>query len=139
MTFLGSMASLIVGPLGAAPIHEPNFAIADSRHWVVMVTQPDCDYCVRLEKEVLKPLRASGIFAEKVKFTEVDLYDGFITDFDNSRIESDDFASRYQGFGTPTLLFLSAQGDVLAPAIFGIPDAIDFFAHDIEQIISKLP
>ena len=121
-------------------IEEPTFSSPDSRSWVVMVTQPGCSFCTRLEREILQPLRASGEFQEKVRFTTVDIgVAGPLVDFDGSSTTTIQFADRYQGFGTPTLLFLSPEGDVLAPPKFGIPDIIDFYAYEIEETIRSLP
>ena len=54
-------------------LEEPAFSNKDPRAWVVMVTQPGCSFCVRLETEILQPLRASNLFKEKVRFTAVDI------------------------------------------------------------------
>ncbi|HBX26967.1 MAG TPA: hypothetical protein DEF72_06000 [Gammaproteobacteria bacterium] len=119
---------------------EPKFSQPDSRSWVVMVTQPDCSFCVRLEKEILQPLRASGEFREKIRFTTVDIgIAAPLTDFDGTKTTTVAFASRYEGFGTPTLLFLSPRGDPLAPPKYGVPDIIDFYAYEIEETIRNLP
>lgn len=62
-----------------------------------------------------------------------------MTDFDGTRTTTIEFANRYQGFGTPTLLFLSSDGKVLAAPKFGVPDIIDFYAYEIEETIRSLP
>ena len=121
-------------------MEKPEFSRPDSRGWVVMITQPTCSFCTRLEKEILQPLRASGQFADRVRFTAVDVgVSAPLVDFDGSRTTTTQFANRYQGFGTPTLLFLSPKGDVLAPPKFGVPDIIDFYAYEIEETIRGLP
>ena len=121
-------------------LEEPVFSSKDPRAWVVMVTQPGCSFCVRLETEILQPLRASNLFKEKVRFTAVDIGAAIpMTDFDGTRTTTIEFANRYQGFGTPTLLFLSSDGKVLAAPKFGVPDIIDFYAYEIEETIRSLP
>ena len=118
--------------VAASTLEDPEFAERDSRNWVVMVTQPNCSFCTRLEEEILQPLRASGQFEHQVRFTTVDIGAASpLVDFDGSRTTTIRFADRYQGFGTPTLLFLSPEGDVLAPPKFGVPDIIDFYAYEI--------
>ena len=105
-----------------------------------MVTQPTCSFCTRLEEEILQPLRASGQFADRVRFTAVDIgVAAPLVDFDGSRTTTTKFANRYQGFGTPTLLFLSPEGEVLAPPKFGVPDIVDFYAYELEETIRGLP
>ena len=133
-------AVLNVEAFAASPLEDPEFAKRDSRNWVVMVTQPTCSFCARLENEILQPLRASGQFDHQVRFTTVDIgVASPLLDFDGSRTTTTQFANRYQGFGTPTLLFLSPKGDVLAPPKFGVPDIIDFYAYEIEETIRGLP
>mgnify|MGYP001544609845 FL=1 len=134
------IAMLMATSAIASELEEPRFDQPDARHWVVMVTQPDCSFCARLEKEILQPLRASRQYEEKVRYTSIDIGAPFpVTDFDGARTTTIRLASRYQGFGTPTLLFLSANGDVLAPPKFGVPDIIDFYAYEIEETIRNLP
>lgn len=134
------LATVLSGTVVASDLEDPKFDQRDPRHWVVMVTQPGCSFCVRLEKEILQPLRASDLFSSKVRFTAVDIGAAIpMTDFDGSRTTTVKFASRYQGFGTPTLLFLSSNGEVLAPPKFGVPDIIDFYAYEIEETIRELP
>ena len=133
-------AVLNVEAVAASTLEDPEFAERDSRHWVVMVTQPTCSFCTRLEKEILQPLRASGQFAGQIRFTAIDIgVASPLVDFDGSRTTTTQFANRYQGFGTPTLLFLGSDGDVLAPPKFGVPDIIDFYAYEIEETIRGLP
>lgn len=123
----------------SSTLMPPMFQSDDPRPWVVMVTQPGCSYCERLEREVLQPLRASQMFADTVRFTAVDIgINPTITDFDGAGIASVDFASRYDGNGTPTLLFLSHQGEVLSAPKFGVPQAIDFYGYAIEQTIIEM-
>ena len=121
-------------------LHEPNFETQNSSHWVITVTQPGCRYCERLEQEVLQPLRASQLFDSKVRFTTVSIATGVrIKDFNGKIIDSIDFASRYSEAGTPTVLFLNSQGAILAEPIFGLPDAIDYYAYYLEETIRSLP
>ena len=75
-----------------------------------------------------------------MRFTAVDIGAAIpVTDFDGTRTTTIEFANRYQGFGTPTLLFLSSDGEVLAAPKFGVPDIIDFYAYEIEETIRSLP
>ena len=138
MTVIGLIA-LSVSASASSILEEPVFSQSDSRSWVVMVTQPDCSFCVRLEEEVLQPLRASEEFEGKIRFTTVDI--GIATpmiDFDGTKTTTVEFASRYEGFGTPTLLFLSPSGESLAPPKYGVPDIVELYAYEIEETIRNL-
>jgi hypothetical protein len=93
---------------------------------------------VRLEREVLQPLRASNLYVSQVRFTEVDIgINGLITDFNGQPIRASEFASRYGAYGTPTLLFSASEGNAFAEAKFGVPDTIDFLAYEIEETIKS--
>tara|TARA_E500000178_G_scaffold298582_1_gene305816 strand:+ start:235 stop:471 length:237 start_codon:yes stop_codon:yes gene_type:complete len=74
-----------------------------------------------------------------VRFTKVDIgVAAPLIDFDGSKTTTVQFANRYQGFGTPTLLFLGPDGKELAPPKFGVPDLIDFYAFEVEETIRNL-
>lgn len=120
-------------------LEAPNFSQPGDTPWVVMVTQPGCHFCERLERDILQPLRASKRFADHVRYTAVDIgLNPQITDFTGDSISARTFAERYQAFGTPTLLFLSADGQVLSEPRYGLPDAIDFYAYAVEQTIESI-
>ena len=138
--FFSLTLALTINAKAGSALEEPAFSKQDSRPWVVMVTQPGCSFCSRLEHEILQPLRASGEFVDWVRFTVVDIgVASPLIDFDGSKTTTVEFANRYQGFGTPTLLFLSSDGEVLADPKFGVPDIIDFYAYEIEETIRSLP
>ena len=139
LSFAILIASGALAVVASEP-EKPKFGERDPRHWVVMVTQPGCSFCVRLEREILQPLRASGEFQDQIRFTTIDIgAPAPLTDFDGSQTTTTTFANRYKGFGTPTLLFLDSTGKVLSPAKFGVPDVVDFYAYEIEKTIRGLP
>ena len=86
-----------------------------------------------------KPLRASGEFKGKVRFTTVDI--GIATpmiDFDGTKTTTVEFVSRYEGSNThPT--FLKPQRRPIMPPKYGVPDIVDFYAYEIEETIRNLP
>ena len=98
----------LLGALAVADpgVEKPEFSRPDSRSWVVMVTQPTCSFCTRLEKEILQPLRASGQFADRVRFTTVDIgVAGPLVDFDGSRTTTTQFANLSRIWHPDTALF----------------------------------
>lgn len=106
---------------------------------VVVITQAGCYHCERLENEILQPLRASGLFNNGVAFAEVSLDPGNpVAGFDGTRLEGREFAHQYGAFGTPTLLFLDANGQLLDQPWFGVPDAIDFYGAKIENAVAAM-
>lgn len=106
---------------------------------LVFVTQTDCFYCERLEREVLQPMRASGVFEGPIRFVEVSLDAGARgIDYNGTAISGSAFAERYGAYGTPTLLFLNDQGELTDAPWFGVPDALDFYGAKIEKAVAKL-
>ncbi len=123
----------------AVPPESPDFTREPDRPWLVMVTQEDCSYCALLERDVLGPLRASRLFEDSIRFTEVDIgTNPQIIDFDGAAVSARAFATRYQAFGTPTLLYLDATGRPMAEPSYGIPGAIEFYGYAIEERLKSM-
>ncbi|NBS11433.1 MAG: hypothetical protein EBS77_02015 [Gammaproteobacteria bacterium] len=118
---------------------NPDFSEKREQPWFIMVTQAGCHFCERLESQVLQPLRASDAYTGQIQFAHVGIDQGIsVTDFDGRRIAGRDFAARYAAFGTPTLLFLSPDGESLADPKYGVPDAIDFYSYQIESVLQTI-
>lgn len=135
---LGLLFSLNVQS-APVPLEPPQFTAEPAKPWLVMVTQAGCSYCIKLEREVLGPLRASGIFAEALRFTAVDIGENeTVIDFDGQHIKAKAFAARYGAYGTPTLLYLGANGTPMADPTYGIPGAIEFYGYAIEERLKAM-
>lgn len=118
---------------------NPDFSIKRTQPWLIMVTQAGCHFCERLENQVLQPLRASDAYTGQIQFAHIGIDQGLsVTDFNGLRIAGRDFAARYAAFGTPTLLFLSPDGESLADPKYGVPDAIDFYSYQIESVLQTI-
>lgn len=89
----------------------------------VLIMGPDCGYCERLRQEFLEAPATRGTLERGAVTQEIsrDL-GGKVTDFDGERIRTRRFLDRYEIFATPTLLFLSPEGELLAPALVGFND-----------------
>lgn len=132
---LGSQLTLAATPLSI----NPDFSNQQNQPWVIMVTQAGCHFCERLESVVLQPLRASDLFTGRVRFAHVGIDHGLtVTDFDGQTVEGRDFAARYAAYGTPTLLFISADGQRMAEPKYGVPDAIDFYSYQVERTLESI-
>ena len=86
----------------------------------LLVTGPNCGYCERLHREFLDIPVSGGTLAGGAIIREISRdTGGKVTDFDGERIRTRLFLARYEIFATPTLLFLSPEGELLAPALVG--------------------
>jgi thioredoxin-related protein len=94
---------------------------------VLLVTSPDCNYCERLRQEFLDAPATRGTLEKGAITQEISREEGGkVTDFDGERIRTQVFLARYGVFATPTLLFLSPSGEVLAPALVGYNGAASY-------------
>lgn len=90
----------------------------------ILVTDPDCGYCEQLRQEFLEAPATRGTLEKGAVTQEISRDEGGkVTDFDGERIRTQRFLARYEIFATPTLLFLSPEGEMLAPALVGFNGA----------------
>lgn len=110
---------------------------------LLVFTQDHCDYCAKLDREVLNPGYATGAFNGKVLVRRF-MIDSHATviGFDGQRVDPSALTSKFKVYATPTLLLVDAHGQELVPRIVGI-DSLDFFAayldESIEAARAKLP
>ncbi|WP_455206884.1 thioredoxin family protein [Kaarinaea lacus] len=104
---------------------------------LIMYAAETCEYCERLEEEVLGPMYRSGQFANRVIIRKV-MIDGFddIRDFNGNVLHADNFAYKRGVQVTPTLQFVDANGNQLAPEMIGY-NTPEFYAGYIENAIDK--
>jgi thioredoxin-related protein len=94
-----------------------------------------CEYCRLLEEEFLKPMLIDRDYSEKVIIRSVSLDDHrAFRGFDGELTTANLFSSKYDIEVTPTMVFLSANGDELSDKLVGIW-SIDFFGGFIDQRI----
>ena len=90
----------------------------------LLITGPDCGYCERLRQEFLEAPATRGTLEQGAVTQEMSREEvGKVTDFDGERIRTRLFLARYGIFATPTLLLLSPEGEMLAPALVGFNGA----------------
>lgn len=104
---------------------------------LLYVTRPDCPYCARLEKEVLRPIIRSGDYEGRMIIREVDwastkpLYD-----FQGRKIHADELVSSYSVVVTPTLIFVSATGEMLADPLVGY-NGSEFYEYYLNRTLVR--
>lgn len=90
----------------------------------LLITGADCGYCERLRQEFLEAPATRGTLEQGAVTQEMSREEvGKVTDFDGERIRTRLFLARYGIFATPTLLLLSPEGEMLAPALVGFNGA----------------
>lgn len=99
---------------------------------LMLVSQPNCSYCVQITEDILRPMIISGNYETHTLFSELEINTGkHIRDFKGNEVSATDFAQRYGAWATPTLLFLDDQGNQLAEKIIGIntPELYGFYVE----------
>lgn len=118
----GAPAVADTPPEAAPPDLSQVARLVDQRHqpMLLLITDPDCTHCLRLEREVLAPLRQSGTLEGRAILREMRLdTSGKLVDFDGERVRARVFLNRYQIFAVPTVLFLDQTGKPLHEPLVG--------------------
>ncbi|WP_455201623.1 thioredoxin family protein [Kaarinaea lacus] len=104
---------------------------------LIMYAAETCEYCERLEDEILGPMYQSGQFNNRVIIRKV-MIDGIdnIRDFNGNLVDAENFAFKRGVEVTPTLQFVDASGKQLAPEMIGY-NTPEFYANYIENAIDK--
>lgn len=105
---------------------------------VIMFHAQYCDYCKRLERDLLQPMVRSGEYDDKVLIRKIQVdgtYD--LVNFNGQQISSDQLSTMYDASLTPTLVFLDADGAEQAEKILGY-NTPDLFGAYVDQAINKL-
>jgi thioredoxin-related protein len=87
---------------------------------LLVYASSDCEYCQRLEKDVLTPLRLSGADPKQVILRKVmvEMYET-VKDFDGREVETETYAMRNRVDVVPTVALVDAEGNDLVPKIVG--------------------
>jgi len=102
---------------------------------LLMFSTEDCNYCKRLEAEVLGPMRIAGIDPQRVILRKVVLDEyGTLRDFSGHERNAESFGNSLGVDVVPTLELLDATGKVLVPKIVGYQTP-GLYAHYLEKAI----
>ena len=104
---------------------------------LIMYAAEHCEYCERLEEDLLGPMYISGQYNNRVIIRKVmiDSYQS-IRDFAGTAVEADNFAFKQGVQVTPTLRFVDAKGKQLAPEMVGY-NTPEMYAAYIENAIES--
>lgn len=102
---------------------------------LLVFSAEDCDYCERLESEVLGPMRLSGVEPTRVIVRKVMVEDyKKLRDFQGHTLSASSYAQRHRVQVTPTIALVNADGEALVPNIIGYQSP-DFYPAYLEQAI----
>lgn len=102
---------------------------------VLVATETDCTYCMKLKKEVLHPILVSGDYDDKAVFREMRIRPGYgLKDFNEASVLSSDLAKHYAVSVAPTVLILGPDGTELAQRLIGINNS-ELYGYYLDQAI----
>ena len=102
---------------------------------LLMFTASDCDYCQRLEEDVIRPMMLSGDFDRRAILRKVMIDDlKPLKDFQGGKLDAEAFANQRHVQVTPTLVFVDGSGKELVPKVVGYQDGIFYNAY-LDQAI----
>jgi len=116
---------------------DASLASMGDRILMIEFSAEDCGYCRLLEEEFLKPMLRNSGYSKKVVIRSISLSDDYsLVGFDGQSISASKFASRYDVYVTPTLVFLNEQGEEVSEKLVGIW-SVDFFGGYIDERIDS--
>ena len=105
---------------------------------VIMFHAEYCDYCERLENDLLQPMVRSGEYDDKVLIRKIQVDGAYdLVNFNGQQISSDQLATMYDASLTPTLVFVDAKGEEQAERILGYTTP-DLFGAYVDRAINTL-
>ena len=111
---------------------------ADQLGLMVMFHASYCEYCERLEEDLLVPMLRSGEYDKKIliRKIQIDSSDDLVN-FNGQTITTGQISTLYGASMTPTLVFLDANGEEQSERILGYTTP-DFFSAYVDQGIDEL-
>ncbi len=148
--FLTSLVLLpLLGLFGCSDAKESNILTVDNLAQLAIeakaknipimlfVTAPYCGYCHQLERDVIVPMLKNPRYAPLVLVRRFDLGKDTAIDFDGVSRETMRIATRYKAQLTPTLVFLSPDGQQLTEHMLGVAADLDLYGGMIDARINQ--
>ncbi len=105
---------------------------------LIMFHASYCEFCERLEEDLLLPMLRSGEYDERIlmRKIQIDSSDDLIN-FNGQTVTTAQLSTMYGAEMTPTLVFLDATGEEQSERILGYTTP-DFFSAYVDQGIDEL-
>lgn len=139
MLFSASLAANtpVEVPLGENLQADGRLSARNDRPIVLVFSARNCSYCELLEANILRPNIISGYYDDQIIMRKLMLDNALpIRDFDGQRRAASALSSRYQVHVTPTVLFVDAQGNELAPRLVGI-NTVEMYGGYFDDAIQE--
>lgn len=104
---------------------------------MLFVTAPYCGYCHQLERDVIVPMLKNSRYTPLVLVRRFDLGKSSMIDFDGNTKDPMRIAARYKAQLTPTLVFLSSDGQQLTEHVLGVAADLDLYGGMIDSRINQ--
>ncbi|MDF2182884.1 thioredoxin fold domain-containing protein [Neptuniibacter sp. CAU 1671] len=121
----------------ARDLSEQSAAISEAddidKVLLILVSQPECAYCIQLSYDLLQPMQRNQQYTNRVRFRRIEMNTHQeLTDFDGQTVTANAFAKRFKIGVTPTLLFLDHKGAPLTAALEGYttPELFGFYLDE---------
>lgn len=104
---------------------------------MLQVSASDCNYCVILEEELIKPMLRSGDYDNDVLIRKVDI-DSYkkLSGFDGQSISGPQLAKMLNIKVTPTLIFLNSENQEVSKRIVGV-NSLDYMGAYVDDAIKQ--
>lgn len=105
---------------------------------VILFHAEYCEYCERLENDLLQPMVRSGEYDDKVLIRKIQIdRTESLLNFNGQRVTADQLSILYEASMTPTLVFVDANGEEQAERILGYTTP-DLFGAYVDRAINRL-
>lgn len=104
---------------------------------MLFVSAPNCHYCHQLERSVIAPMLKNTRYPRFVLLRRLNLGANQVIDFDHTAKDPINIAARYNAQLTPTIIFLSANGEHLTDNIVGVAADLDLYGGMIDGRINQ--
>lgn len=104
---------------------------------MLQVSASDCNYCVILEEELIKPMLRSGDYDNDVLIRKVDIDSHKkLSGFDGQSISGPQLAKMLNIKVTPTLIFLNSENQEVSKRIVGV-NSLDYMGAYVDDAIKQ--
>jgi thioredoxin-related protein len=111
-------------------------AIHEKLPILLIVSQHDCPFCVRLREEVILPMQANGEDKGRVLIAEIFMDSPEnVLDLQGIPLLPAEIANAYKVWVTPTLLFLDSSGREIHKRMLGV-NTIELYGHYLDESLA---
>jgi len=103
---------------------------------MLVFVDDDCEDCEKINEEIIKPMKISGDYNDKVIIRIINIDEDKIIDFDGVVSEVENIANRYNLELTPTVSFVDDSARKISPSISGMSN-LDYYGSLLDESINN--